>query len=103
VLDQISQQTRFIRKMSPRLAELTRDQIRRTLQRALLPLDAILGRASLPLSEVARLQVGDVIQLDSDVKEPVLVEVGGLPRFRARPGRRGEQSSVQVSGLIRDD
>ena len=103
VLDQISQQTRFTRRMSPQMAQLTHDQIQRTLRRACVPIDAVLGRVSLPLNDIARLQVGDVIQLGSDLKEPVVLEVGGLPRFQAQPGRQGEQSAVQIVALLSDE
>ncbi len=103
VLDQISQQTRYIRKMSAAMAQRTREQIVRTLRHVTIPVDAILGHAVLPLSEVAHLQVGDVIQLDSDVKEPINVEVGTLGRFKAAPGRLGEQSAIQLVSVERDD
>ncbi len=103
VLDQISQQTRFIRRMSPKLAEMTRNRISRTLRKAMLPLDAILGRAKLPLDDIARLQIGDVIPLDSDVKEPIPIEVGGLARYKAQPGRRGEVSAIQITDFSLDD
>ncbi len=102
ILDQISQQTHFTRKLSPRLAELTRTTIGQTITRASLPIDALLGQAVLPLDEVARLQVGDIVQLNTSPDEPITVEVGGIGRFLAQPGRKGEQSAVQLTGVIRD-
>lgn len=103
VLDQISQQTRFTRRMSPQVAEQTRGLIFKTLKRSEVPVDAILGRVELPLEEIAKLQVGDVVPLNSDVKEPLKLEVGGMPRFRARPGRRGEHSAVQITDLLKEE
>lgn len=103
VLDQISQQTRFTRKMPPETAERTRNLIARALRRAHVPVDAILGRAQLPLSEIARLQVGDVIQLDADSRSAILLEVSGIPKFKALCGRRGDLSAVQVIERIADD
>ncbi|HIJ74880.1 MAG TPA: flagellar motor switch protein FliM [Candidatus Hydrogenedentes bacterium] len=102
VLDRISQQTHMVRKMGPEMAALTRKQIERTVRRVRVPFEAILGHARLPVEELARLQVGDVVQLDSDVKESIIIEVGGLERFKARPGRTGELSAVQISELLRD-
>lgn len=101
ILDQISQQTHFMRKMDPALAELTRLVIAKIVTKASVPMDAILGRAVLKLEDVARLQVGDVVQLDSSPEEFVTVNVGGHPMFQAQPGRRGEQSAVQLLNLIR--
>jgi flagellar motor switch protein FliM len=102
ILDQISQQAHYKRRMSPEQAARTREQVGKTLQKVRLGLDAVLGQAMLPLDEIARLQVGDIIQLDADVKNPITLEVGGVPRFAAQPGRRGDQSAVQITALLRD-
>lgn len=103
VLDQISQQTRFTRRMSPALAEMTRSLITQTLMRSAVDVDAILGRTHLPLDDIAKLQVGDVVPLGTAVDDPVLLEVGGLARYKARPGRRGEHSAVQITDFVLDD
>jgi flagellar motor switch protein FliM len=89
--------------MSPRIADLTRNRIFRIMRKATVPVDAILGRAVLPVSEIARLQVGDVVQLDSVSRDPIIVEVGGLSRYKAQPGRYGEQSAVQLTQLTLDE
>ena len=102
VLDQISQQAHFTRRMSADVAVQMRAIITRTALKADVPVEAILGQTVLPLDEVAALRVGDIVQLDTAPDEPITVMVGGIPRFRAHPGRRGEQSAVQLSALIRD-
>lgn len=102
ILDQISQQAHYMRKMSPDVAQQTRSTIGQVITRAKVSVDAILGHAVLPLDEIARLQVGDIVQLDSSPSEPIMVEVGGVGRFMAQPGRKGEQSAVQLTGVIRD-
>ncbi len=103
VLDQISQQTRFMRKMPQDLMDKTRYQIERVVRKASLQVDAILGRATLPLSELAKLQVGDIIQLDSDTRTPLNVEIGGIPKYRAVCGRRGETSAIQLVDIVNED
>ena len=103
VLDQISQRTRFMRKLPQDAMDKTRAQIERVVRKASLPVDAILGRATLPLSEIAKLQVGDIIQLDSDTRTPFHVEIGGVPKYRAVCGRRGEQSAVQLVELMSEE
>lgn len=102
VLDQITQQTHYKRRMSRELAKRVAVQLNRLVRKSTVPVDAILGRARLPLSEIAQLQVGDVVQLDADIKVPIPIEVGGLRRFAAKPGRLGEQSAVQISAIMRD-
>jgi flagellar motor switch protein FliM len=89
--------------MSPQLAMQTRALLLKTINKTHVPIDVVLGRVRVPLQEVLNLEVGDIVQLDSIVKDPILIEVGGLPRFTARPGRRGEQSAVQLDRVLHDE
>jgi len=102
VLDQISQQAHYTRKMPLEVAMATRTTISRVTMKATVPVDAILGQAVFPLSEIARLNVGDIVQLDTSPQEPITLAVGGISRYVAQPGRKGEQSAVQIVGLVRD-
>ncbi len=102
VLEQISQQAHYTRRMAPELVDVARAAIFTLLRKAEVPVEAILGKAVLPLHEVARIQVGDIVQLNSSPDDPIVVTVGGVPRFRAQPGRKGEQSAIQLTGLILD-
>ncbi len=103
IFDQITQQTRYIRRVNPGVAAQTRAQITRIVRKAQAPVDAVLGRTRMNLDDVMRLRVGDTVQLDSTIEEPVDIEVGGLVRFKAHPGRRSEQSAVQISSVVRED
>ncbi|MDZ4857357.1 MAG: flagellar motor switch protein FliM [Candidatus Hydrogenedentes bacterium] len=103
VLDQISQQTRFMRKMPPEMVERTRLQLERVVRKARVNVDAVLGRATLTLAEVFKLQVGDTVQLDTDQRTTMLIEIGGIPRFQAVCGKRGEQSAIQIVDIITDE
>jgi flagellar motor switch protein FliM len=102
VLAQISQQTHYMRTLPADVAAQTRRTIFDLVKKALVPVDAILGRVRLNLSQVADLQVGDVIQLESSPNEPAVVTVDDLPIYLAQPGRKGEQSAVQLLDIVRE-
>lgn len=102
ILDQISQQAHFARRLSPEVAEMVRKAITNILNGVSAPVDAILGQATLTVNDVAHLHVGDVIQLNASPHEPLSVEVGGQPQFKARPGRRREQVAVQLVAFEKD-
>ncbi len=102
ILDQISQQAHFQRKMSPQMAAVTHAMLERKILRTSVPVDAILGQSKLLLSDLTRLQVGDIVPLDASVNIPISVEVGGTGRFLAHPGKRRLRSSVQLVALVRD-
>ena len=102
ILDQISSQSHFQRQMTPEVAEKTRTNIMEKIMHADLLVEPILGETKVFLDDIARLQVGDVVTLDSNYDEPIRVNVGGSPRFLAQPGRKGEHSSVQILSTFSD-
>ena len=66
-------------------------------------LRAMLGAARVDATDVANLQVGDIIVLESEVADPVRISVGDAQRFAGSPGIRGRKMALQLSGLIDDD
>ncbi|GAP07918.1 MAG TPA: flagellar motor switch protein FliM [Anaerolinea thermolimosa] len=73
-----------------------------SVSRVMLPIRVILGNASLSLREVVELQVGDVIQLDTGLRDQLVVLVSGKKQFTGKVGRSGNHLAVQVTGVIRD-
>lgn len=65
-----------------------------------LTLRVRLGDASLPVSQLADLQVGDVIVLDQPISRPIVAEVEGEPKFLGFPGRIGSRQSFQVQEVV---
>ncbi len=103
VLEQISSQAHFQRALPQDVIDQNRAHIESVVRRASVDVEPILGQTRLMLSDVARLQPGDVIPLDTAAAQPIPVRVGGITRFLAKPGRRGEQSSVQLTSVVRDE
>jgi flagellar motor switch protein FliM len=50
--------------------------------------------------ELADLEVGDVLPLDTAVHGDLVLLVGDEERFRCRPGRVGKHLAVQITGVI---
>ncbi len=61
-----------------------------------IPLSVELGRAKLLLSDIRRLEEGQVIRLDARVDDPVVVKVGKRPVYRALPGTLGKRLAVRI-------
>lgn len=59
-----------------------------------------LGSAELHVSDLADLQVGDVILLDQKIDEPLEAQVAGLPKYRGWPGRVGTRQAIQIDELV---
>ncbi|MCX7976110.1 MAG: flagellar motor switch protein FliM [Bellilinea sp.] len=80
----------------------TREKVLQNMQRVTLPIRVPLGQAELRLREILNLAVGDVIQLDTSIREPLVVEVARRKRFTGRVGRSGRNIAIQISGVIRE-
>lgn len=73
------------------------------IQNTLIPLKVILGKAGLTVGEVAEIQEGDVIQLDSPINNDLQVYVGDIFKFKARPGVKKNRISIKITGVIREE
>jgi len=102
ILEQLSSQAHYQRQLAPEVLERSHRHIESVVRRSKVDVEPILGQCKIMLSDLARLQPGDVIPLDTAAAEPIPVRIGGVTRFLAKPGRRGEQSSVQLSSVVRD-
>ncbi len=71
-----------------------------SLRKVDVELRAELGRASVPLSDLQDLQVGDVIPLKRHVSEPVHVFTGKGQKFYAEPGRSGKRHALRILDIV---
>lgn len=93
--------------ISGRKEKIIDPQARETAMRNLfnvgLPVEVILGTATLHLSEVAALAVGDVIQLDSKKDEPLLMQIANQKLFNVHIGKVAANLAVQIESKIQSD
>jgi len=59
-----------------------------------------LGSSVVPVAELAKLKVGDVVVLDQPISEPLLARVGDGQKYRVWLGRVGTRHAVKVAGLV---
>ena len=57
---------------------------------------AELGRTDISIEDLLFLQLGDVIQLNSKIEDPLIINVGEIPKFTAQPGKLKKRMAVQV-------
>lgn len=73
---------------------------RQVVEGVQVELCAELGRARLPIGELMRLQVGDVIPLAQRVHEPLAVRVDQHARFKAAGGRSGRHHALRIVDVL---
>jgi flagellar motor switch protein FliM len=81
----------------------SRDIAMKSLNNVQLPVQVMMGSVDLELGEVMNLQAGDVIQLDTKVNEPLVMQVANQRLFKVFIGKVGSQMAVQVSSTMQED
>jgi flagellar motor switch protein FliM len=68
----------------------------------LMPVEllVLLGTAEVTLTQVERLQTGDLILLDQSVSDPLRALVSGADKFRVVPGAVGSRQAIRVQSVI---
>ncbi len=90
-------------RKEPQLDPLIRLTAIQTMMKAVIPMQVILGNAELSMKELLELSVGDVIELDSHVDKPLVVQVANKKQFYARVGKSRKQLGIQICDVYRDD
>ncbi len=65
-----------------------------------LPLRVLLGNATLTMQELASLQAGDVILLDTATNQELPVQLANHTRFMSRVGRVGDRLAAQITTIV---
>ena len=60
----------------------------------------VLGTTELKLSQLRRLQVGDVLMLDQNQEDQATARVGNRELYRGRVGRTGSWKAFQIKSLV---
>jgi hypothetical protein len=61
---------------------------------------AELANTQMSADELKNLKIGDVLQTDKDVAEPLVVWLDGVARFRADLGKVGDRKAVQIREVL---
>lgn len=90
---------RLVPPPGTRMKEATPDQIdrqRKALGKMKIPVHLQVAHGALSLNEVAQLQEGDVVKLDTQKDEPAVLFVGGRAKYLARPGLQGRKRAAKI-------
>ena len=70
--------------------------IENRIKQAELPVIAELGTANLTIDDFLQMNVGDVIQIDQKINDPLILKIGSLPKFTVQPGKLNKKMAVQI-------
>lgn len=79
------------------------DVIETLIEKAEIPIKAILGKSTVSVNDFVNLQKGDIIKLDSKIGNELDVYVGNIKKFKALPGSSNDNYAVRVTSVIREE
>jgi flagellar motor switch protein FliM len=79
--------------------EAYQDEVQEQLEKAKVPIIAVVGGTQITVNDFINLQVGDIIPLDSYINSDIKVMVGFLHKFFARPGLSRGKNAIQITSV----
>lgn len=70
--------------------------IERRVKQSDLEVIAELGNTEISIEDFLLMQIGDVVQLNQKISQPLILNVGGIPKFAVQPGKLKKSMAVQV-------
>lgn len=83
--------------------DVYREIIENSLNRAQIPVRAIMGRSAISVNDFMHLQVGDIIKVDTKIEDELDVYVGNIKKFSALPGAYDDAYAVKIKKVYREE
>jgi len=80
------------KEMSPEQTKTLENRVKQSV----LPVVAELGTTSISVEDFLMMNIGDVIELDQKIANPLILKVGNLPKFTVQPGKLNKKMAVQI-------
>ena len=73
------------------------------INKAEIPVKAVLGKSIVSVNDFATLVPGDIIRLDREIEDELDIYVGNIRKFTALPGSSGDKYAVRVTSVIKEE
>lgn len=85
------------KEMSPEQTKMLENRVKQ----ANLPVSVELGSTDITIEDFLMMQIGDVIQLEQKIEQPLFLKVGTVPKFTVQPGKIGKKMAVQIIDAVK--
>jgi flagellar motor switch protein FliM len=66
------------------------------IQKADVSITVEIGSSEISIQDFLMLEIGDVIELNQQIDQPLLIKVGDIPKFVGQPGKLNKKLAIQV-------
>lgn len=75
--------------------------LEKRIRNADLPIISELGSTDITIHDFLLLDVGDVIDLNKAIDEPLTITIGGIPKYSGQPGKAGKKHAIQILDILK--
>ncbi|MEC0274251.1 MULTISPECIES: flagellar motor switch protein FliM [Peribacillus] len=75
--------------------------LEKRIRNADLPIISELGSTDITIEDFLQLDVGDVIDLNKAIDEPLTITIGGIPKYSGQPGKVGKKHAIQILDILK--
>ena len=72
------------------------EKLEQNIHHAEVPVTVELGKSIISIQDLLTLDIGDVIELNQCIEDPLLIKVGEVPKFVGQPGKLNKKLAIQV-------
>jgi len=84
------------------VTESEKNALRKGLKKTTIEVKAVIGSTEISVKDFLNLQVGDVITLDTKIKENIKIYVGNQQRFLGKPGVTKNRIAVKITDSLKE-
>ncbi|MDQ0270220.1 flagellar motor switch protein FliM [Cytobacillus purgationiresistens] len=75
--------------------------LKSNIQIAEIPIVSELGDTDISIQDFLNLDIGDVIELNQMINDPLVIKVGDIPKFIGQPGKVNKKVAVQIMDFVK--
>jgi flagellar motor switch protein FliM len=79
----------------------TQSILNEKVKKTWVPVYVNIGATTLKMKEIVNLNVGDIIKLDTNIKDDILIRIENKPMFYGKIGTKGKKKAVKITSIIR--
>lgn len=76
--------------------------LEKRIQKADVTVNAELGDSEITIHDFLMLDIGDVIELNQKIDQPLIVKIGDIPKFIGQPGKLNKKLAIQVLDALKE-
>ena len=80
-----------------------REVMEESIQKAQIPVRAIMGKSAISVNDFIHLQPGDIIKVNTKIEAELDVYVGNIKKFSAIPGAYDDSYAVKIKSIYREE